>query len=116
MTANDLIESYVADVAVRLPRKQRNDVAFELRALLQEELQAKADAAGQGVDVRMATEMLRAFGHPGDVAARYLPTLTIIDPADGRKFLHASVIGLALIWVLGFAMRLRQPIDSGGTC
>ena len=113
MTANDLIESYVADVAVRLPRKQRNDVAFELRALLQEELQAKADTAGQGVDVRMATEMLRAFGHPGDVAARYLPTLTIIDPADGRKFLHASVIGLAIIWVLGLVTRLRQPIDSG---
>ena len=39
MNANDVIECYVNEVAVQLPRAQRNDVAFELRALLQEELQ-----------------------------------------------------------------------------
>ena len=42
MNANDLIDSYVADVARLLGRKQRDDVAFELRALLVEELDAKA--------------------------------------------------------------------------
>ncbi|MCY7353560.1 MAG: hypothetical protein LH470_00435 [Lysobacter sp.] len=113
MNANDLIESYVTDVAVQLPRKQRNDVAFELRALLEEELQAKAEVAGRGVDAAMATELLHAFGRPVDVAARYRPTLTIIDPADGRNFLWAAVIGLAIIWCAGLLMRLRQPIDSG---
>ena len=35
MNANNVIESYVTDVALQLPRRQRNDVAFELRALLQ---------------------------------------------------------------------------------
>jgi hypothetical protein len=114
MNANDVIESYVTDVAVRLPRKQRNDVAFELRALLSEGLQDKAEAAGRGVDEAMATEFLRAFGRPEDVAARYRPTLTIIDPADGRSFLRASVIGLAIIWGLGLLASLRQPVDSGG--
>ena len=113
MTANELIESYVAAVAVQLPRKQRNDVAFELRALLHEELQAKADAAGCPADAIMVTELLRAFGPPDEVAARYLPTLTIIDPADGRKFLHATIIGLAVIWGVGLLLRLRQPLDSG---
>ena len=34
MNANDVIEAYVTEVALRLPRKQRNDVAFELRAQL----------------------------------------------------------------------------------
>ena len=66
MNANDLIESYVTDVAVQLPRKQRNDVAFELRALINEELQARAEAAGRGVDAAMATEFLQAFGRPED--------------------------------------------------
>ncbi len=113
MNANDVIESYVTDVAVQLPRKQRNDVAFELRALLNEELQAKAETAGRGVDAAMATELLNAFGRPADVAARYRPTLTIIDPVDGHSFLRATVIGLAIIWCLGLLMRLRQPIDSG---
>src|SRR5262249_18639896 len=82
MNANELIESYVTDVAVRLPRKQRNDVAFELRELLTEELQAKAEATGRDADAAMATELLQAFGRPVDVAARYRPTLTVIDPAD----------------------------------
>lgn len=112
MNANDVIESYVNDVALRLPRTQRNDVAFELRALLNEELRAKAHAAGRELDAAMATDMVRAFGRPSDVAARYRPTLTIIDPADGHAFLRAAVIGLVIIWSLGLLTHLRSPIDS----
>ncbi|KAF1714680.1 hypothetical protein CSC74_15635 [Pseudoxanthomonas yeongjuensis] len=114
MNANDVIESYVTDVAVQLPRKQRNDVAFELRALIDEGLQDKADAAGRGVDATMATEFLQTFGHPDEVAARYRPALTIIDPADGHNFLRVTVIGLAIIWFLGLLIRLGQPIGSAG--
>jgi hypothetical protein len=114
MNANDVIESYVTDVALQLPRKQRNDVAFELRALLNEGLQDRAEAAGRGADAAMATELVRAFGRPSDVAARYRPTLTIVDPADGPRFLRASVIGLAIIWSLGLLEVLLQPIDSAG--
>jgi hypothetical protein len=112
MNANDVIEAYVTDVVLRLPRAQRNDVAFELRALLDEELQAKAEAGGREADAAVATAMLQAFGRPADVAARYRPTLTIIDPADGRAFLRATVIGLAIIWCLGLLENLR-PVDSG---
>ncbi len=114
MNAKDVIESYVTDVAVRLPRKQRNDVAFELRALLNEELQAKAEAAGRDADAAMATELVQAWGRPGEVAARYRPTLSVIDPADGPTFFRATVIGLAVIWCLGLLLRLRQPLDSVG--
>jgi hypothetical protein len=113
MNANDVIESYVTDVAVQLPRKQRNDVAFELRTLLNEGLQDKAEAAGRSADAAMAIEFLRAFGRPADVASRYRPTLTIIDPADGRSFLRAAVVGLAIIWGLGLLQFLQQPIGSG---
>lgn len=112
MNANDVIESYVTDVAVQLPRKQRNDVAFELRALLNEELQAKAEAAGRGADAAMAIELVNAFGRPADVAARYRPALTIIDPADGHSFLRATAVGLAILWCMGLLKSLQHPIDS----
>lgn len=112
MNANDVIECYVTDVAVQLPRKQRNDVAFELRALLNEGLQDKAEAAGRGADAAMATELLQDFGRPEDVAARYRPTLIIIDLADGHRFLQAAGIGLVIIWSLGLLMCLQQPIAS----
>lgn len=113
MTPNEVIEAYITDVARQLPRKQRNDVAFELRALLNEELQAIANEAGRTADFAMTMSLLQGFGNPNEVAARYQPALTIIDPADGAKFLRLTIIGLVIIWSLGLVMRLSQPIHSG---
>lgn len=113
MNANDVIESYVNEVALQLPRKQRNDVAFELRSLLQEELQAKADAIGRTADEVMVLEFLNGFGHPNEVASRYLPSLTIIEPSDGQRFLRLSLIGLVIIWVLGLILHVNQALQSG---
>lgn len=113
MTPNELINAYVTDVALRLPRRQRNDVAFELRALLYEELHARADDAARTPDSAMALALLSGFGHPGEVAARYRPALTIIDPADGHRFVRASTIGLLVLWGLGLLARLQQPLTTG---
>lgn len=113
MNANEVIESYVSDVALQLPRKQRNDVAYELRALIGEGLQDRAEAAGREPDSAMAIAFLREFGRPDEVAARYRPHLSIIDPADAHAFLRASVIGLLIIWGLGLWSSLSQPIDPG---
>ena len=60
MSANDVIESYVRDVARLLPNKRRDDVALELRALLQEELAGKAEAAGRAPDRAMAMALPRS--------------------------------------------------------
>ncbi len=109
MTVNDVIESYITDVAVKLPRKQRNDVAFELRALINEGLQDKAEENGRPVDVKMAIEFCRAFGRPEDVAARYRPTLTIIDPADGHAFMRASIIGMVILACLLLLKTFSHP-------
>ena len=113
MNANDVIEAYVTDVAAHLPRSQRNDVAYELRALLNEELAGKAESAGRAADEELATALVRAFGRPADVASRYRPTLTIIAPEDGHAFLRAAGVGLVIIWVLGLITALRQPFEPG---
>jgi hypothetical protein len=113
MNANDVITSYVNEVALQLPRKLRNDVAFELRALLLEECQAKAEETGRQLDAELVIDFLQNFGHPNEVAVRYQPALTIIDPADGGKFLRLTIIGLVLIWSLGLLANLSQPINSG---
>ncbi|MCL4809260.1 MAG: hypothetical protein KJ062_15960 [Thermoanaerobaculia bacterium] len=114
MNAEQLIEAYVADVAAQLPRRQRNDVAFELRALLAEELGARAADTGRPADAEMALALLRGFGRPAEVAARYRPTLTVIDPADGPAFVRASLVGLAVIWVAGLLLQLRVPVQGPG--
>lgn len=112
MNANDVIDLYVKDVAARLPRNKRNDVAFELRALLLESLHDRS-AAGQNADADIAMTLVREFGRPDEVAARYLPVLSIIDPADGARFLRLTWIGLAIIWSLGLLSVVRQAADSG---
>ncbi len=132
MTAGDVIESYVRDVARYLPRKKRNDVAFELRALLQDELAAKAATQGRSPDGQMAMDLLSGFGRPAEAAARYEPRPPLIDPADNHSLLIWVVVGAlvfqvanpqnrlaALQWVgvvfLGFAAvawrRRRLPSD-----
>ena len=112
MNANEVIESYVTDVVLQLPRKQRNDVAFELRALINEALQDKAEDSGRDVDVAMAIEFLQGFGAPAEVAARYRPTLTVIDPVDGHRFVRLAIIGMAVIWVVGLMEKFSQPMGS----
>lgn len=50
MTPEAVVEAYVSDVARRLPRAKRNDVALELQALLHDELSGKAEASGRAAD------------------------------------------------------------------
>ncbi len=95
MTADELIDSYVADVVTLLPRKQRRDVAQELRMLMREE--ADAAASGPGSREQAARALLAGFGLPADVATRYGSPVTLIDPADTRRFLTLAIAGAVLI-------------------
>lgn len=101
MDAHEVIESYVRDVARLLSRDKRNDVAMELRALLHDELAAKAGAAGTQPDRAMAMELLAGFGRPAEVAARYQPRNPLIDPADNHNFAIWTVVGILALAVLG---------------
>ena len=96
-TANDVIESYVRDVARLLPHKRRDDVALELRALLQEELAAKAGAAGRAPDRAMAMALLAGFGRPAEAAARYEPRKPLIAPEDNHDFAIWMIVGLFVV-------------------
>jgi hypothetical protein len=100
MDATEVIDSYVHDVARRLPLGKRDDVAFELRALLTDELGGLAEAQGRAPDREMAVAMLREFGRPADVAVRYYRPFTIIGPGDTWSFLVAAIAGGVLVSLL----------------
>jgi len=100
MTADEVIESYVRDVAWHLPRRKRDDVAFELRALLADELTARAHAATRAPDKAMAIELMRSFGRPAEVARRYHERPAIIDPADTHHFVIWTIAGAVAIGLL----------------
>jgi hypothetical protein len=106
MHPDDVIESYVRDVARRLPARNRDDVAFELRALLADELAARAEAAGRPADGALAVELLRGFGRPDETAARYKWPFTLIEPGETWAFLWLALGGGALLSMVSTATGL----------
>lgn len=115
MDAEEILDAYVHDVARELPPRKRDDVAFELRGLLSEELQGTAEAAGRAPDPAMAMDLLRAYGRPADVAARYHVPFTIIEPADTRRFVLAALTGAAAIVVYEALAPIEGQLVLGGS-
>jgi hypothetical protein len=112
MHASEVIEAYIDDTVRLLPRRQRDDVATELRSLLNEELHARARETGRPADESLALSLVRAHGRPNEVAARYQPPWAIIDPTDSTNFIRAAIIGAAALVLLG-AMSQRLPSAPG---
>ena len=69
----EVIGSYVADIADRLPLNGRADIACELHALLTDDLRARSNRARRPADEAMARELINDFGRTDDVTARYRP-------------------------------------------
>jgi hypothetical protein len=112
MDAQAVIDAYVEDVVRRLPVKQREGLALELRGLLSEMLDDRAAAAGRAADDALVLDMLRGFGAPAEVAARYrAPGAVIVPPEQTRAFAWTAMVGVALQWALSLpAVFDGQPL------
>jgi hypothetical protein len=102
MHVNELIDGYVADVVRRLPSRQRRDVGVQLRARLEQELHATARAVGRPADAALATQFLRAFGRPEEVAGELGPAGVLDrDPVSRPLVLLALAFWAAgaLLWI-----------------
>jgi hypothetical protein len=108
MHATEVIETYIDDTVRFLPRRQRADVATEMRSLLNEELQARAHELERQPDESLALSLVRSYGRPNEAAARYQPPWAIIDPADSAGFMRAAIIGAGALVLLG-AISKRRP-------
>jgi hypothetical protein len=92
----DLIDRYVVEVARHLPAKNAEDVAEELRSLLSDALEARAARTGRPKDEALAVEVLREFGEPEEVAARYRGPKQLIGP-DWYPIFKSVALGVLLI-------------------
>ena len=113
MQPNAIIESYVGDIVRHLPRRQRSDVGFELRSLLTEDLEGRAQERGRPADEAMTVEMLTAFGRPQEVADRYRPAgFTVTPPAEAPRFAKLALGGVALQWAVTLPAALLGPVQT----
>lgn len=114
MDAKALIDSYTNDVARRLPRKLRNEVGLELRALLTDALNTTAAAAGRAPDRELTLDVLRNFGRPDVVAARYAPRgFHVIEPEHAPWFVTLSLACVAIQWALTLPRVFMQTSTIG---
>jgi hypothetical protein len=112
MNATEVIETYIEDTVRFLPSRQRDDVAAKLRSLLNDELHARAHESGCSPDEALALSLVRGFGRPNEVAARYQPVWTIIDSADSASFIKAALIGVGSLILLTALRKLRPSLPG----
>ena len=67
----NLIDRYVHQVGKKLPKNQRNDVEEELRSLLLDMVEDRAQTKYEQADEEVVMDVLLEFGSPDTVAASY---------------------------------------------
>ena len=89
----DLLERYLAEVRRNLPARDADDIVAELRDVLTAQVEEQEEATGN-VDWE---RLLRDFGHPLVVAARYRKHQWLIGPELYPFYLHFLKIITAIV-------------------
>jgi hypothetical protein len=76
----DLMDRYLAAIRRNLPRDKASDIAAELADELESRREQREHALGRPLTDEETGEMLRAFGHPLSIAARYRTHQYLIGP------------------------------------
>lgn len=77
----DLVERYLAAVQNRLPEATAKDIVAELREALVASVEAKEASLGRNATDDEVAGVIRGFGAPSVVAARYAGRSSLIGPA-----------------------------------
>jgi hypothetical protein len=113
-----LMDRYLNDIGRRLPARQRADILSELRSSLQDALDDQVKGQPTEDDV---ADLLREFGRPEEVVARYRPSSQyLIGPELYPSFkmaltftLAAVALGLSVAFVMGLVFG-QDPGDDLG--
>ncbi|MEO8355953.1 MAG: hypothetical protein ABI621_08565 [Chloroflexota bacterium] len=98
----NLIDKYIAEVGKHLPRRNRSDIEAEIRSTLEDMLDERKQADGPADDATVM-ELLKEYGSPREVAAKYKTHPYLIGPRLFPIFevvvriVFAVVAGVSLI-------------------
>ena len=93
-----LLDRYLHAVRKRLPRNQRDDIVAELRDILLSQIEAEEGTRGRRLSDDEIAVILKRFGRPMTVAARYGASNYLIGPT----LYPAYLVSLKLVaWVVG---------------
>lgn len=95
-----LLDRYIQAVQQHLPVTRRDDASKELRALLEEQIELKEQNKGQSLTHNELSALLRAHGHPYQVAHAILGNRSFISAEAFPLYKRALVNGSALFFML----------------
>lgn len=104
-----LIEAYIDEVGVNLPKKKRADIAAEIRSLILDALEDRSE--GVAPDEGLVLDILKEFGPPVDVAASYHRHNYVIGPSMYAPFWHTvrgAFMLIVVLFLIGFGVGLIQ--------
>lgn len=111
----DLIERYLANVRVLLPKSQRDDIIAELRDVLRGSREEEAAKLGHSLSEAEEESLLREFGHPILVAGRYRPQQYLIGPDLYPVYSFVLKLVLAIIAAAALLVGIVGTVASIGT-
>lgn len=95
----NLLERYLQAVRRALPRAKADDMVAELRDDLATRIEGREETLGRALSDEETSALLKDFGHPLVVAARYRPQQWLIGP-DVFPF-YKFVLQIVLLVVIG---------------
>ena len=98
---SSVVELYVLQLKSLLPRKQRDDIAAEIRESIASAVEEREHALGRKLDDRETSEILKTYGHPIAVAGRYLPMQQLIGPSVFPLYWYVIQAVLVVIAAIG---------------
>jgi hypothetical protein len=111
----NLIDKYIAEVGKQLPRKNRTDIEAEIRSTLEDMLEERSQGKDPA-DAATVSEILKEYGAPREVAAKYKTHQFLIGPRLFPVFEKVVKVVLAVVFgasLIGLATSLAQTGLTG---
>lgn len=108
----DLLHRYLGAVAIRLPRRERDDIVAELREELLSQVEERQTRLRRMLTADEVIALLKAYGHPFIVAARYRTGRPLVGPELTPFYEPVLVLATSII-VLMHALGAVAAVVSG---
>lgn len=116
MTAMTQVDRYLENVGMFLPERQKDDILNELSDNIRSRLEDREAELGRPLTDSEQAELLNTYGHPLNVANRYLPEAgglrfgrELIGPALFQ--IYVRVLGISLLFALALQIILTIVLD-----
>lgn len=108
----ELVTRYLAAIRRRLPAETALDVSAELREAILSAIEAKEDSLGRAASPDEVGQVLKEFGHPVVVAARYAGNDYVIGPKYYPWFWYIQRIAVGAALAIAFSISAIRALGS----